>query len=477
MNMRHAALLVICVALLSQRAEAKTWLVGMSRNYTVPSQVMPLAGDGDTVIIDGGPYVGDVGEWTQSNLTIKSVNGRARLQAHGNIAQSKAIWIVSGNNTSISGIEFSGARISAGLGNNGSGIRQQGNNLTLRDCNFIDNQEGILGGGDTTSDVDIESCEFGRNGAGDGYSHNMYIAHVHKFTLKYCYIYAAVVGHEVKSRAKNNVILYNQIFDGGTGTASYNIDLPNGGLSLIMGNTIIKGPMAQNHRMIRYGEEGLSNPDSELFVISNSMVTNLGSTIFVAVADGAAPAIIENNIAVGGGTLVTGPNSTASNFIFNDTAFVHFVGPRNYDLHLTKNSPKLAGAHQTLSSHGMSLVPTEQYELPLTSIPRTDLGLTAGAFQAVAGAGVSRDSGPVETIRNFPNPFSKRTTVKLPFNDTRMVTLTIYDSEGRLLASQSRKALNGSLEIEPNGLSAGEYFYSIESNEASLRGRFLIVNE
>ena len=65
------------------------------------------------------------------------------------IANGKAIWVLGGNNTTVQNIEFSGAAI-PGDGSNGSanaaGIRAEGSGLTITNCYFHDNQNGILGG-------------------------------------------------------------------------------------------------------------------------------------------------------------------------------------------------------------------------------------------------------------------------------------------------------------------------------------------
>jgi hypothetical protein len=52
----------------------------------------------------------------------------------------------------------------------------------------------------------------------------------------------ANTGHEVKSRAQVNYILYNRLADEATGNASYGVDISNGGLTYIVGNVIQKGP-------------------------------------------------------------------------------------------------------------------------------------------------------------------------------------------------------------------------------------------
>jgi hypothetical protein len=87
--------------------------------------------------------------------------------------------VIAGSDTTIENVELSGAKVPD---QNGAAIRQEGANLTLRDCYIHDNEDGILTGAGATSEILIERCEFASNGFGDGFSHNMYIGKVKKFT-------------------------------------------------------------------------------------------------------------------------------------------------------------------------------------------------------------------------------------------------------------------------------------------------------
>jgi hypothetical protein len=90
--------------------------------------------------------------------------------------------------------------------------------------------------------------------------------------------------------------VYNRIQDSDTGTASYDIDLPNGGLNYIGGNVIRKGPGAQNNTLITSGKERATNPVQEFYLVNNTIVNDRSSGTFVRVA-GAVPTIsLVNNI-------------------------------------------------------------------------------------------------------------------------------------------------------------------------------------
>ena len=264
-----ACLLGLAIA---SSARSELLRVGPARELTQPSDAARRARDGDIIEIDAGVYAGDAAVWRQNNLTIRGSGGRAHLRADGAHAESKAIWVIKGNNTTIESIEFSGATVQH---RNGAGIRLEGAGLTLRDCYFHHNENGILTNGNRASDVPVEHSEFAYNGFGDGYSHNLYIGNIRSFVLRYSHVHHAVVGHNVKSRALKNQISYNRIMDGSDGSASYAIDLPNGGISHVFGNVIQQGPAIQNPTIVSFGAEGLANPVNELYFINNTVVDDL----------------------------------------------------------------------------------------------------------------------------------------------------------------------------------------------------------
>ena len=90
---------------------------------------------------------------TQDDLTLRGDGGRAHLRADGHDAQGKAIWVIAGDRTTVDRIELSGAAVPD------------------------------------------------RNGAGDGFSHNLYVGAVRSLTVTGSRLSNADTGHELKSRA------------------------------------------------------------------------------------------------------------------------------------------------------------------------------------------------------------------------------------------------------------------------------------
>lgn len=367
------------IALSSPPAAARTLLVGPGRPLATPMAAASQVLSGDTVEIAAGDYEGDTAVWKADNLVLRGAARFARLHAPAVIPNGKAIWVIQGKNTTVENIEFYGAAVPD---LNGAGIRQEGDNLTVRHCYFHDNEDGILGGGGPASEVVIEYSEFARNGHGDGYSHNIYIGNVGSFTLRFCESHHAKVGHDVKSRARKNFILYNRIFDGDDGTASMEIDLPNGGTSFVIGNVIQQGPMTENSTVLAYGAEGLSNEGKDLYVVNNTFVNDRpnGGT-FVNVSGG-ANALIVDNIFAGPGTPYT--NQVEVDPIDNlDTLDPGFIDRKNMDYRLAPGSPAIDKGVDPGAVGDFSLAPISQYVPALASMARPRSGaLDLGAYEA-----------------------------------------------------------------------------------------------
>lgn len=371
-----ASLLVGTAAPHSNAQATRTLQVGPGKTFARPSQAAAVAKNGDTVEISATTYSGDVAVWTASNLTLRGVGGQAHLRADGASAQGKAIWVIQGSNTTVENIEFSGTRVPD---NNGAGIRQEGAGLTVRNCYFHDNDDGILTSNNPKSDIVIERSEFANNGHGDGFSHNIYIGGVRSFTLKFSYVHHARVGHNVKSRARTNFILYNRIMDEKTGTASYAIDLPNGGRSYVIGNVIQKGPNAENNTLIDYAEEGPVNAVQELYLVNNTMVIDVSRGVFAGVHGARLQVWIMNNIFAGTGNPPDGIGPAQHNLVSSDPKFVN---KETFDYRLTATSPAINAGTDPSVGNGFNLTPVFQYVHPGGSEVRKAIGrVDLGAYE------------------------------------------------------------------------------------------------
>lgn len=254
-----------------------TLSVGSGLQYSTISAAIAASHDGDIIQVKAGTYTNDFAV-IRTSITLEAVGGQVNMVATKPPPNYKGMFTVgtpdSSPNVTIEGFSFSGVKIPKDKGNNGAGIRYQGGNLSLSHCVFTNNQDGLLATPfvSGTGTISIDSSVFNHNGAGDGYSHNIYVGHVASFTITNSLIENARVGHEIKSRALNTVIQGNRILDTSNGTASYSIDLPNGGHGLVQGNIIEQGPFSQNPKIIAYGEEGSLQPGS--LTVTDNLILN-----------------------------------------------------------------------------------------------------------------------------------------------------------------------------------------------------------
>lgn len=369
---------------------AATLSVGPGKTYATPCKAFAAAKDGDVVEIANATYSGDVCGIYTNNLTVRGVNGRPKIDAAGKNAMGKAIWVVVGNNVTIENVEMYGAKVAD---KNGAALRLEGTKFTLRLAFLHDNENGILSGVNTNSDVLIEYSEFGHNGYGDGYSHNLYIGNAKSLTFRYNFSHDANGGHNLKSRALVNAI-YNNRFSstapGETGTTaagkpSYEIDLPNAGSSYVIGNVIEQPAANNNPSLLAYGEEGATNPGKDLYVVNNTFLNDYSSGgTFVMVGSGVnKPVLLQNNIFGGIGTVTNQVNAIdKTNY---RSAAPGFVNRAAYDLRplvsntLIVNAGSVPGAAAT----GFGLKPGAVYKHRASGATRSfDGKYDIGAYEA-----------------------------------------------------------------------------------------------
>lgn len=460
-------------------ASAKTWQVGAGKTYTKPSAVASLVQNGDTVAIDAGTYVGDVANWTKNNLVLKGVGGLAHLNANNTAYGRKGIWLITGTNTTVENIEFSHCHDVDGLDLNWAGIRMQGTDLTVKNCYFHDNDNGILGGGSTSnSNVVISYTEFNHNGYGDGYSHNLYISNIDSLIFTHNYSHHASIGQELKSRAYVNYILYNRIMNESTGDASREIDLPNGGTAIIMGNLIEQGTNASNSNLIGFGVEGMINPSAhEVYLINNTIVNDRSAGSFVQLASGTAKFKAYNNIFAGPGSLLSGTATvidTMKNWRVSSVANTGLVNAAGYDYHLLSTSAAInKGTAAGIAANGYGLTPLFEYKHPSNKSGRASVGpIDIGAYEYGNLTGL--ESIPSSSVEFYVYTDAYDNSVNLFFTNLQAdKDVAIYDMTGKLVAKRERMA-SSKISFDRSAFGPGIYVARVKVGESVVTKKFVI---
>ena len=287
--------------------------VGPGGDYATLAEAARAVADGTVVEIAAGDYVDDVAVWRQKGLVLRGVGGNVRVRAENEIgyepgndqANGKGIFVLRGEDIRIEHLELSGARVPD---RNGAGIRIDpvARRITLCDVAIHDNENGLLG---TANDLRIEHSRFYDNGIqgadelGISITHNLYVTDGTRLVFFASESLRARTGHNLKSRARRNEVLYSVLADEATGTASYAADFPNGGEVLILGSVLHKGPRSENEALLAYGVEGLADDgrDHTLTLVHDTLVSRngFGGEIFLAMAAGTRLLRLYNNLFLG----------------------------------------------------------------------------------------------------------------------------------------------------------------------------------
>jgi hypothetical protein len=339
--------------------------VGAGMEFATLGDALKAAVNGDTIAVKAGTYTNDFGT-VSTNVTVVAVGGLVHEVATEPPPDDKGILTVNENLT-IEGFTFTGGSDGSPDGNV-AGIRLQTGNLNVSYCSFTAMQEGLLADPNPNGTVTIDHSFFLDNGTGDGLTHNLYVGSVKSLTVTNSLFEGAVVGHEIKSRAEYTTIENNTIIDGPTGTGSYDIDIPNGGVAVVQNNIIEKGPDASNDYAIHYGGEiQYAYAQNSLEVTGNTIINDLPDSV--------------PSYAVYNESAVNGLNVTADitgNDLYNYPAATIALGQANIQ------------GNTTLSAE-----PAYSTQSPLALLPSISLGagtqmldLTTGNHTIAGGTGL-----------------------------------------------------------------------------------------
>ena len=369
--MRH---LVLSAALglgllIPSSAWAETLIVGPEGVPMALGEALKQARDGDVIDLLPGVYKGPVGVIGQKRLTIRGVGDRPVVEADGRHAEGKAIWVVRNGDITIENIEVRGTRVPDA---NGAGIRFEKGRLTVMRCRFVDNQTGLLTANFIDAELRIADSEFVQAVRQEGsLPHLLYVGRIGRFEITGSRFHQGFEGHLIKSRAKVNRIAYNLIVDGPDGGASYEIDLPNGGDAVVIGNILAQSAQTQNPVIVSYGAEGKAWDTNRLLLSHNTLVSDYPLAWFLRswpekLGEGTSIRAV-NNLTVGPGVFSFG---SAGRFDGNwPTVASSLVEPMLLDFALKRDSWLRGRADDPRSLAGDEAVPTAEFTLPVGTRP------------------------------------------------------------------------------------------------------------
>ena len=301
----HTVISILATLLLTiaTTAQARVLEVGPGRLYPSPGVAAREAQAGDIIRIAAGVHE-DCMVITADRVTVEGAGPDTVLANRA--CQGKGILVISGRDVTVRTLTLRGARVAD---RNGAGIRAEGTNLTVESVQFIDNENGILSAGNPASSIRIRDSAFIANGKCEPIcAHGIYAGQIGLLRIERSMFRDTRVGHHIKSRAGRTEIVECDIADGPEGTASYLIDIPNGGDLLVERSRLHKGPRAQNPTgAIMVGMEGATTPTLFLRVIGNEFRNDMGRQTIFVVNRTQRPAVLEGNRLTGPVQPLEGP--------------------------------------------------------------------------------------------------------------------------------------------------------------------------
>lgn len=191
------------------------------------------------------------------------------------------------------------------------------------------------------------------------------------------------MGHLLKSRAAVSHVVYNRLTDEAHGRASYELEFPNGGVAVVVGNVIQQSALTENVHMVAFGAEGYRWPDNELYLVHNTLVDDKpGKGVFLRARPGAARIVAINNLLLGTSRLEdAAPGEYRNNF---HVSRGDFVDPDIHDYRLRPGALARDQAVDSGSARGQPLAPTDEYAHPRGLKRLTAKAAHPGALQGTS---------------------------------------------------------------------------------------------
>lgn len=346
---------------------AETLVVGPQGAPLSLAEALRQAQDGDTIEMLPGEYRDAHAVLENRRLTIRGIGKRPLISGGGKAAGThKALWLVRGGELTLENLEFRGAR---GADGEGAAVRLEGGRLQVRRCEFYDNEYGIHAINDDQAEVDIQDSVLGMTPkVVGGLYHLLNVGRIARLSVSGSRFQQGFEGHMIKSRARESLISYNFIHDGRRGGASYEIELPAGGLATVIGNVIGQGADSQNRVVLAYGTDGRPWDRNTLLVAHNTFINYKWTPAwFLRVFDDRLPKDTEivavNNLLVGPGVFWLG---ASGHFDGNRPALLGMLRDADtYAFELAPGSMWRGSGTDPRQVGGHDLAPKAEFEWPV----------------------------------------------------------------------------------------------------------------
>ncbi len=107
----------------------------------------------------------------------------------------------------------------------------------------------------------------------------------------------------------------------------------------------------------------------------------------------------------------------------------------------------------------------------------TDAQINVPAPPLCVAAGINSANTAIATVaQNFPNPFSKSTTINVTLNQNEDINLTVFNTVGQLVVSKNVKGVVGvnTIEVDAANLTSGIYFYTVKAGDNKISKKMMI---
>jgi hypothetical protein len=227
---------------------------------------------------------------SRSLTLVGATDGKTVLRS-ASVTEKGILVPLSGVDLRVENLTFEGAR---SWDRNGAGIRHEGRNLTIVNCRFVSNEDGVLATGDADGTITIRNSAFIDNGFGDGLSHGIYMSNGFKLDIDKSRFEGTRIGHHVKSLAEETIVR-NSVLDDGYGRGSYALDASKGGAVTFEGNTVTQSADAENNSIINY-DISRAGAAVKLAITGNTFINRLDGGNLLRNETKLAPVFSDNKI-------------------------------------------------------------------------------------------------------------------------------------------------------------------------------------